>query len=59
MAFPRPYVDSVKQDDGVMRYVNGGDFAKSEIGATSQGMAKDIKAERMSIKHVGDTKSGS
>jgi len=54
--FPKPYVDDVKQDDSTMRYVNGGDFSKAEIGATSQGIAKDIKTERMGIKHVGDMK---
>ena len=50
--FPRPTIDDAKQDDSIMRYVNGGDFTTSEIGATSQGKAKDIKTERMTIRHV-------
>ena len=58
MAFPRPYLDDVKVDNSTMRYVNGGDFASSEIGATPQGLAKDIKTERMSIEHVSNKSTG-
>ena len=54
--FPRPNINDAKQDDTTMRYVNGGDFTTSEIGATSQGKAKDIKTERMSIKHVDSSR---
>ncbi len=56
MSFPKPYITDVKQDDSVMRYVNGGQFGTSDMGATSQGMAKNIMTEKMTIKHVGDKK---
>lgn len=50
--FPRPTLDDVKQDDTFMHYVRGGDFTTSDIGATQQGKASDIKSERMTIRHV-------
>ena len=56
MAFPRPNINDVKQGDSAMRYVNGGDFSKSEIGGAAAGLPKDIKTERMTIRHTNDGK---
>ena len=56
MSFPRPTINDVKQDDSSMRYVNGGDFARSEIGGGAPGLPKSIKTERMNIKHIDQAK---
>lgn len=56
--FPRAYVDSVKQDDKTMEYVNGGDFSKMGIGARKSGIPKGSDAPTsggMNIDHVGKT----
>ena len=53
--FPcKPYINTVSQDSSVMHYVRDGEFGMSDIGATSEGMAKSIKTERMTIQHVGN-----
>ena len=54
--FPRPPLNDVKQDDGVMHYVRGGDFAKSDIGGTSMSVPGSMKTGRMGIKHVEQPK---
>jgi hypothetical protein len=58
--FPRPYVDSAKQDDVTMVYVNGGEFGKMGIGARKSGIPKGDAAPGSagSIEHVGDTAGG-
>ena len=54
MAFPRPPINDVKQDDQILHYVRNGDFTDSDIGARPSGMPKDIaEGQRMNIKHVG------
>ena len=59
MAFPRPYLNTVQQDDQNLHYVRNGDFANSDIGARKVAMPKDISGEGtdMTIKHVGDKAS--
>ena len=59
--FPRPYVNTVKQDDATMVYVNNGDFGKMGIGARASGMPKGDAAPSksgMGLDHVGDTATG-
>jgi hypothetical protein len=51
--FPGPYVNDTKQDDAIMHYVRGGGFDKTDIGARSSGLPKNIKND-VSIDHVGD-----
>ena len=54
MAFPKPYINDIKQDDSQMHYVRNGDFTESDIGARPSGKPKDIsEGQRMGIKHVG------
>lgn len=55
--FPGPYINDTKQDDSVMHYVNDGDFSRTEIGARSSGMPKNIK-NLNSIDHVGNSTPG-
>lgn len=56
MAFPRPPINDVKQDDTTMHYVRNGDFSKNDIGARSSGMPGTMADEgsTMKIDHVGD-----
>jgi len=51
--FPRPYINDAKQDDSLMHYVRGGDFANTDIGSRKSGTPGDIKSETMDIGHVG------
>ena len=54
MAFPRPPINDVNQDDSAMHYVRDGDFQNSDIGARPVAMPKKIsEGQRMGIKHVG------
>ena len=51
---PRPYVNDVKQDDALMRYVNDGDFSKLGIGGRAVSLPKSgIGGDKMAIDHVG------
>lgn len=52
-SFPRPYVNSVAQDDSIAHYVRDGDFSKTDIGSRNSGMPDRAKSERMNIDHVG------
>lgn len=56
MAFPRPPLNDVKQDDTVMHYVRNGDFSQSDIGARKSGTPGSMADEgaTMSISHVGN-----
>lgn len=58
--FPKAYVESATQDDKTMVYVNGGDFAKTGIGARASGLPKggDIPDGIKSLDHVGGTAGG-
>ncbi len=55
--FPKAYVDSAKQDDKVMVYVNGGAFEKMGIGARPSGLPKGGAAPTQidGLDHVGGT----
>lgn len=53
MAFPKPYVNDVKQDNGTMKYVNEGDFSELQIGGRPSGKPKDAKSMGMGLEHVG------
>ncbi len=57
-SFPRPYVNSVSQDDSIAHYVRDGDFSKTDIGSRNSGMPDRAKSERMTIDHVGSTNGG-
>lgn len=56
MAFPRPPINDVRQDDSTMHYVRNGDFSKSDIGSRPSGMPGSMGDEgsTMKISHVGD-----
>jgi hypothetical protein len=59
--FPKPYIDSAKQDDATVVYVNGGAFNKMGIGAGASGLPKGDAAPSksgMGLDHVGDTAGG-
>lgn len=50
--FPKPYVNSVNQDDPMMERVP---FDKMDIGARSSGLPKgdELASKSMGIDHVG------
>lgn len=52
--FPKPYVDSVNQDDPMMERVP---LNKMDIGARASGMPKgeEVNSSSMNIEHVGGT----
>lgn len=54
-SFPRPYMDTAKIEDPIMKRV---DVHKGEIGSRSSGMPKGLLDEGMSIEHVGKSASG-
>ena len=58
--FPKAYIDSAKQDDKTMIYVNGGAFEKMGIGARASGLPKGGAAPTQieGIDHVGGTATG-
>lgn len=49
--FPGPYINSVKEDDPVVKRV---DQNKGEIGSRSSGMPGTMMTDGMSLEHVGD-----
>lgn len=49
--FPGPYVNSVREDDPVVKRVNQN---KGEIGSRASGMPGDMMTDGMGIVHVGD-----
>lgn len=51
--FPKPYVNDVALNTSTMKYVNGGDFDRTEIGARPSGKPKDVRSTGMGIDHVG------
>jgi len=53
--FPGPYIDSVKRDDSVMKYVES--FDTMGIGARNSGLPKGADAPELKIRHVGDMNS--
>lgn len=53
--FPKPYVNEVKQDDGIAVYVP---FDRTDIGATSQGMPKVASSGPKAIEHVSNRSTG-
>lgn len=53
--FPKPYVNSVKAEDSLMKRVP---MQHTGIGATPAGMPKGMQSEGMSIEHVGGTATG-
>lgn len=52
---PGPYVSDVKQDNSVMKYLRGGDFGGTDVGARRSGMPSDAKSENMGLDHVGSS----
>lgn len=51
--FPSAYVNSVNENDSVVIRV---DQDNGTIGSRPATMPTDVRAERMSIRHVGDAK---
>lgn len=58
--FPKAYIDSAKQDDTTMVYVNGGAFEKMGIGARASGLPKGNSAPTQieGLDHVGKSSGG-
>ena len=55
---PGPYVRSTEQDNSVVVYPNGGDFAKMGIGARSSGLPESASSGPKPIEHVGGSQGG-
>ena len=58
MAFPRPPIDDVKQDDQILHYVRNGDFTHSDIGARPTGTPGSMGDDgaTLKIEHVNNRK---